>query len=351
MPEALFYYMGTSAGPIPNPGNTYADQIKREIREAEEQGIYTYLNPKQEAVVPHEYVVQTLSRGSGFVGGKKRIWELYQEDMPNSERAARIKKEYGQGSAGWSLDGYGLHGYNSFHGKGLQLQWRDAEGEKVGYLSWPKIERELAGLIWSGEYYQPLPEEYEDLDREDVIDGTEWEMPEETADEVIDGYAIPDEKDEMGTPDYIRAGRQETVQEPEIDLSEDMEEPEPENETAEDFGEPAVTAAGQERQSVSDGSGKEYGQVSGGPEISAEGPGHGELSEEKEPAAQDDRLDLSTLPKPPRYHADLLPLESAGAKTRFGWNMEAIRTLKQIESEKRYATPEEQKVLARYDLL
>lgn len=344
------------------PGNPIADEIKREIREAEEQGIYTYLNPKQETVIPHEYVVQALSRGSGFVDGKKRIWELYQEDMPNSERAARIRNEYGQGGAGWPLDGYGLHGYDSFHGKGLQLQWRDAEGEKVGYLSWSKIERELAGLVWSGEYYQPLPEEYEDPDREDVIDSTAREIPdEETADEVIDEYAIPDEKDEMGTPDYIRAGQQETGVEPEIDLSEDIEEPEPETipqedaekpepekNLAEDVAEPAGTEPGQEQQPVSDGGG-EYGQVFGETDTSAEGKAEmEELSEEKEPAAQSSEPDISTQPKPPRYHADLLPLESAGAKTRFGWNMDAIRTLKQIESENRYATPEEQKVLARY---
>ena len=38
----------------------------------------------------------------------------------------------------------------------------------------------------------------------------------------------------------------------------------------------------------------------------------------------------------------------AGQKTRYQWNVEAIRLLKQIEHEDRTATPEEQKVLARY---
>lgn len=38
----------------------------------------------------------------------------------------------------------------------------------------------------------------------------------------------------------------------------------------------------------------------------------------------------------------------AGPKTRYQWNVEAIRLLKQIEHEGRTATPEEQKVLARY---
>lgn len=254
------------------------------------------------------------------------------KEMPDRERAGRIKKEYGQGGASWSMDGYGLHGYDSFHGKGLRLRWRDAEGEKEGYLSWTKIEHELAELVWSGEYYQPLPEEYEDIDREDVIDSTAREIPDEgTADEVIDEYAIPDEKDEMGTPDYIRAGQQ--TEEQETVLPEDIEETEP-----------AGTEPGQERQPVSDGGGGEYGQISGETEISEDGKTEiEELPEEQEPVTE-----KPDVPKPPRYHADLLPLESAGAKTRFGWNMDAVRTLKQIESENRYATPEEQKVLARY---
>ena len=39
-----------------------------------------------------------------------------------------------------------------------------------------------------------------------------------------------------------------------------------------------------------------------------------------------------------------------GPKTRYQWNMDAIRTLKQIESENRLATPEEQKVLSKFKL-
>ena len=42
--------------------------------------------------------------------------------------------------------------------------------------------------------------------------------------------------------------------------------------------------------------------------------------------------------------------KKAGQKTRYQWNVEAIRLLKQIEHEGRTATPEEQKVLARYGM-
>ena len=41
-------------------------------------------------------------------------------------------------------------------------------------------------------------------------------------------------------------------------------------------------------------------------------------------------------------------MEKGGAKTRYQWNMDAIRTLKQIESENRLATPEEQKILSKF---
>ena len=48
------------------------------------------------------------------------------------------------------------------------------------------------------------------------------------------------------------------------------------------------------------------------------------------------------------FHYNLWEMEKGGAKTRYQWNIDAIRTLKQIESENRLATPEEQKVLSKF---
>ena len=42
------------------------------------------------------------------------------------------------------------------------------------------------------------------------------------------------------------------------------------------------------------------------------------------------------------FHYDLWELPKGGAKTRYKWNVEAIRLLKQIESENKLATEEEQ---------
>ena len=48
------------------------------------------------------------------------------------------------------------------------------------------------------------------------------------------------------------------------------------------------------------------------------------------------------------FHYNLWEMEKGGPKTRYQWNMDAIRTLKQIESENRLATPEEQKTLSKF---
>ena len=66
---------------------------------------YTYIAPKKEPVVPEEYVKQTVLRGTGFVEGKTRVCKIFETEIDAATRAKLIKKEYGQGGAGWPLDG------------------------------------------------------------------------------------------------------------------------------------------------------------------------------------------------------------------------------------------------------
>ena len=63
----------------------------------------------------------------------------------------------------------------------------------------------------------------------------------------------------------------------------------------------------------------------------------------------DDKLtSLRNRQRKGNFHFEEAELPKGGPKTRYQWNVEAIRLLKQIEYEGRTATPEEQKVLARY---
>lgn len=117
---------------------------------------YTYIKPKEEQFVPNEYVSEVLLKGSNFSESKKRIYAIFDSISDADERIKALKQEYGQGGSGWPLEGYGLHGYDTFHSKGIHFQWRDEEGEKEGYLNWKAVEKELSVLIMTGEYYQPL---------------------------------------------------------------------------------------------------------------------------------------------------------------------------------------------------
>ena len=177
--------------------NQFMRQFEQD-RKAALAGKYNYLNPKKSATVPSEYIKQVLMRGTGFIGGKGRICKIFETEIDAGTRAKRIKAEYGQGGAGWPVDGLGLHGYDTFHGNGLRFQWKDEDGEVEGYVSWKDIEKELGVLILTGEYQPETPRIDElamDGLREDdeVIDAEYREVePEETESE-IDDYAIPDE--------------------------------------------------------------------------------------------------------------------------------------------------------------
>ena len=190
--------------------NQFMRQFEQD-RKAALAGKYNYLNPKKSATVPGEYIKQVLMRGTGFIGGKGRVCKIFETEIDAGTRAKRIKAEYGQGGAGWPVDGLGLHGYDTFHGNGLRFQWRDEYGEVEGYVSWKDIEKELGVLILTGEYQPETPRIDElamDGLREDdeVIDAEYREVEPEEAESEIDDYAIPDEPESYASNrDYVSA--------------------------------------------------------------------------------------------------------------------------------------------------
>ena len=162
------------------------------------------IKAKQISYVPEEYIASVLLRGTGFVDGKTRICKIYREISNVDERIRRIKKEYGKGGAGWPIEGYGLHGYDTFHAKGLRFLWRDEEGEKEGYLSWNKVEKEIGILIAAGEY-QPDKSQMSDFTmgqlQQDEFKDSEFQETKENIEEEpeqIDDFAIPDEPESYG---------------------------------------------------------------------------------------------------------------------------------------------------------
>jgi len=114
---------------------------------------YSYIEPKIEKFISPKYIDRVLKNGSGFANGKNRINEFFINETDPVIRTKLIKKEYGQGGASWPIDGFDLHGYDTFQStKGIKFQWKDEEGEKIGFLSWTAVEREIEKLIHKGTY-------------------------------------------------------------------------------------------------------------------------------------------------------------------------------------------------------
>ena len=133
---------------------------------------YSYQKPEQVLTVPHEYVKQVLMRGGVYSGSRKRIYAAFQDISDPGERVKAVRREYGQGGAGWPLEGDGLHGYDTYSSKGLRFQWREGGTEKEGYVNWKAIERELSALIMTGEYYTP-PKAFDP----DKVSAAIWQEP------------------------------------------------------------------------------------------------------------------------------------------------------------------------------
>ena len=71
------------------------------------------------------------------------------------------------------------------------------------------------------------------------------------------------------------------------------------------------------------------------------------LPEEELPLSQQETRQ-ATPPPAENFHITDDHLGEGGAKTKYGWNLAAIRTLQQLKAENRPATPEEQEILSRY---
>lgn len=91
---------------------------------------------------------QSLLSGSGFSGGKQRIYEYFISHASMTDRSAFLKKEYGIGGGTVSFSD-NTRGHSMHSGKGYELQ---IETFSVLY-SWNKIAEYIAQMIEDGEYY------------------------------------------------------------------------------------------------------------------------------------------------------------------------------------------------------
>lgn len=113
-------------------------------------GLFDTIEQPQADII-EEYLNDVVLRGTGFVDGKKRVNQFYEQNMSTCERIKCIKEEYGLGGAGWPLDGVGMYGYDTYH-NGITIQYRDETGEHEKKFEWKKVEEVIHYLIDNGKY-------------------------------------------------------------------------------------------------------------------------------------------------------------------------------------------------------
>ena len=275
----------------------------------------SYPLPEEVKVAVEDFITadeidHTLTRGSGFEHGSFRIYDFYHQEHTLKEAADFLKNEYGTGGASHALAGSD-RSFKDYDAKGIKLRkgsimTPDAEV----LLSWNVVAKRIEKLMKEDHY----------LSAEDKVKYARYKQRQEEK-------ALQQVKEEMRSVD----------DEPKVvngEVAGKVDEPEAvEAEQNQEIEEPEIISKNTEL--VDD--------------ISP--------LEESVPVSENDILQETKSQSPIQNQSDIsaenyvisdMELGVATAKEKFQRNVEAIRTLETIESEKRPATNEEQEVLSKY---
>ena len=93
-----------------------------------------------------EIIDYALQRGSGYEGGKYRIYEQFSKKLSTKENERFLSNEYGTGGASPILSGTGISEWHD--GKGITL----SRGDDKITLSWSKVAKRIGELILADRY-------------------------------------------------------------------------------------------------------------------------------------------------------------------------------------------------------
>nr|WP_309248957.1 helicase-related protein [Paenibacillus sp. MZ04-78.2] len=314
--------------------------------------------------LPQAAIDAVLQNGSGFENGKLRIALFFQQSLSGQENADFLKREYGTGGRLPALIGTDIH--ENHDTKGITLTRGSIMNPVVRVvLPWIKVQKRIGELLAVGRYLnrqeeERLPiyaEQQEEKRRQRTSETTEhiqplseWQPDEsqqtQTTNRVHAHYAYAE-----GSKVFIGADEYEIAQlEPRKVVLQDVQFPLFMQEMNRRDFERILRENPLNDHLISDQQ-----------ELDSEQPEWDtELVDEPEQTARAEDLELapapasaaSEIPHEPapvsNYRITDNDLGHGGAKTKFKWNVEAIRLLRQLEKDNRQATTDEQAVLARY---
>ena len=286
------------------------DDLADLLNERVEFPLSEEVNVVTEDFITADEIDHTLSKGSGFVHGSFRIYDFYHQEHTLKEAADFLKNEYGTGGTSHALAGSD-RSFKDYDAKGIKLRkgsimTPDAEV----LLSWNVVVKRIEKLMKEDRY----------LSAEDKVKYARYKQKQEQK-------ALQKAKEELGTgvdePEVVNGEVVGKVDEPEaveVEQNQEIEESE---------------IISKNTELVDD--------------ISP--------LEESVPVSESDILQETESQSPIQNQSDIsaenyvitdMELGTGTAKEKFWRNVEAIRTLKMIESEGRMATADEQEALSKY---
>lgn len=103
--------------------------------------------------IEEEMLEKALFRGSGFVNGKKRIYEKALSKPSVSAFAEFLKNEYGIGGHGYpTREPFRVH-REHHDSKGIEFRWFNADGNEIEQShSWGEAAKVILQMIEAGTY-------------------------------------------------------------------------------------------------------------------------------------------------------------------------------------------------------
>ena len=104
--------------------------------------------PAAKHFITEDEIDTAMTRGSGFSGGKGRIFTFFKETHTDKEKVTFLRNEYGIGGHSHALSG-ATHSGEDHDGKGLHYKKQDCPEI---HLSWEKVSRRITDLIRKDRY-------------------------------------------------------------------------------------------------------------------------------------------------------------------------------------------------------
>ena len=122
--------------------------------------------PAVKHFITEDEIDAAMTGGSGFEGGKGRIFTFFQESHTDKEKVAFLRQEYGIGGRSHALSGASGSG-EDHDGKGLHYKKRDCPDV---HFTWEKVSKRITDLIKKDRYLTAQEQaEYEKIQAEKAL--------------------------------------------------------------------------------------------------------------------------------------------------------------------------------------